>query len=83
MNDYKCSVNGCDLKGEKIPEDYSDHYYDTHFSKAIGIQIRGYYDGMSFYKCPECGGMWCRFTGKTVKDEQDGIDRKLGRPDSR
>jgi Zn-finger nucleic acid-binding protein len=28
---------------------------------AIGIEIRGVYDGTLFYQCPSCGGRWHRF----------------------
>lgn len=37
------------------------------FRKNIGIEIRGYYDGVSFYKCPKCEVIWRRF--KWVKEE--------------
>lgn len=34
------------------------------FSKLIGIEVLGRYDGISYWKCPECETIWDRFTGK-------------------
>ena len=33
----------------------------THFSRIIGVEIRGVYDGVLFWACPECGGTWHRW----------------------
>ena len=27
----------------------------------IGVEVRGVYDGMLYYQCPDCGGRWRRF----------------------
>lgn len=30
-------------------------------SRKIGVEIRGVYDGVLFWQCPDCGGRWHRF----------------------
>lgn len=35
--------------------------------KYIGIEVQGEYDGISYWKCPECETHWDRFTGKETK----------------
>lgn len=40
--------------GEKAPE-------DRFYQRKIGIEIRGVYDGVLFWQCPDCGGRWHRF----------------------
>lgn len=34
----------------------------THFSRVIGHEVRGVYDGVLFWSCPDCGKAWPRFT---------------------
>lgn len=34
----------------------------THFSRAIGHEIRGVYDGVLFWSCPDCHMAWPRWT---------------------
>jgi rubredoxin len=34
---------------------------NAHFSRLIGIEIRGYYDGVCKWKCPDCNKEWERF----------------------
>jgi Zn-finger nucleic acid-binding protein len=31
------------------------------YSRCIGVEIQGVYDGMLFYQCPDCDGRWHRF----------------------
>ena len=38
------------------------------FSKLIGIEIQGEYDGISYWQCPFCKTTWDRFTGKEVEN---------------
>ena len=72
-DNFTCKLCDADLRGEPIPQEYIDKgYYGeeaTHYSRLIGIEIQGGYDGISYWKCPECNGMWDRFTGEEVKDE--------------
>ena len=60
MDEDKCKVNGCDLKGEPIPE--KDRYMfggKTHFSQMIAISDRRL-DRVVEYLCPKCGASWKR-----------------------
>lgn len=70
MNDnaMMCPVNGCDLQGDPIPEEYRQKGYygppetaSTHYSNLIGYEVRGVYDGVAYWGCPMCGGTWHRF----------------------
>lgn len=36
----------------------------THYSRLVGIEIRGGYDGVSEWACPDCGARWDRWTGE-------------------
>jgi transposase-like protein len=64
----KCPACKSDLKGAPIPEEDRHNYSSgsTHFSRLIGIEIRGGYDGVSFWECPDCHARWDRFTGEKV-----------------
>lgn len=34
----------------------------THFSRLIGVQINGIYDGALYWACPDCSHAWPRWT---------------------
>lgn len=57
--------NGCNLQGDSIPQEYIDAgYYGegvTHYSRMIGIEVRGVYDGVLYWKCPDCNASWHRW----------------------
>lgn len=60
--------NGCDLRGVEIPEEYlREGYYGPwegekrYYSRMIGYEIQGLYDGVAFWMCPDCGIRWHRF----------------------
>lgn len=57
-----CPECEADFQGAPIPEK-SQHMYGgkTHFSRRIGIEITGVYDGVLIWMCPDCGHMWPRF----------------------
>jgi hypothetical protein len=61
-------INGCDLTGDPIPQEYIDKgYYGegiTHYSRMIGIDggRLGIYDGVIAWTCPDCGAIWNRFS---------------------
>jgi hypothetical protein len=78
---YKCKANGCDLRGEPISEAYLKEDSEvTHYSRKIGHEVLGYYDGVSFYHCPICKGWWCRWTGIVVESTEAGVKLGLGAP---
>lgn len=31
------------------------------YSRKIGVEIQGVYDGVLFWQCPDCQGRWHRF----------------------
>jgi predicted RNA-binding Zn-ribbon protein involved in translation (DUF1610 family) len=45
----------------EVQGSYSPPY---RFSRVIGVEIQGMYDGVSYWKCPDCGKTWNRWTGK-------------------
>lgn len=56
----------CSLQGSPIPEDFRLKGYHgdaTHYSRVIGVNIRGEYDGVLYWTCPDCGFAWPRQFG--------------------
>ena len=49
-------------------ESYSEPY---HFSKLIGIEVQGKYDGISYWECPFCKARWDRLTEKLVEKKDE------------
>lgn len=37
------------------------------YSRVIGVEIVGQYDGVSRWQCPDCEAEWDRFTGKRIE----------------
>lgn len=70
-----CTECGSLLVGRDIPYDIVEHYIPLNVDKddwlsinpwptwkrKIGIEVRGAYDGVLVWKCPDCGYMWPRF----------------------
>jgi len=55
---------------EDIKESILNSYSEPHrWSRLIGVEVRGRYDGISYWECPDCKTMWDRFTGKKVEHE--------------
>jgi hypothetical protein len=57
--------NSCDLQGAPIPQEYIEQglYGEgvTHYSRKIGVEVRGLYDCVLFWKCPDCEVAWHRW----------------------
>ena len=54
-----CKVN---LDGDPIPVEIRDHYGDsTHWDRKIGIEDPMGYDGVSWWRCPDCDHVWKAF----------------------
>jgi hypothetical protein len=50
-----------DFYGEPITEGGVHVYRDGRprfGSRTIGVQVRGLYDGVLYWQCPDCGGRW-------------------------
>ena len=39
------------------------------FSKLLGIEVRGKYNGVSYWQCPSCKATWDRWTGELIKKD--------------
>ncbi len=77
----KCNAN---LQGAPIPQESIDKGWygtSTHFSRKIGIEISGVYDGVLYWQCPDCGWAWHRFPQDDSRRSlraQEYIDRQNG-----
>lgn len=70
MDDYFCPLCNADLRGDPIPQEYIDKGYygkSRWYSRMIGVEIRGVYDGVLYYACPDCGGAWQRWTASDMR----------------
>jgi hypothetical protein len=48
----------------------------THYSRVIGVEYQGGYDGVSEWVCPDCGCREGRWSGKVLTgDEKEGRPR--------
>lgn len=63
-----------DWQGDPIPEpSRRAGYYgppegaSTHFSRLVGVEIRGVYDGVSRWECPDCHAQWNRWSAELVR----------------
>jgi len=74
-----CPKCGVSLIGDPIPEDIVEHYAGTHWRREIGIEVRGVYDGVLFWRCPDCEHEWDRFTGKLGKDMKRRYEERLNK----
>lgn len=62
MSREECPSCGSKMQGEPIPEDKQAWYGGkTHFSRCMGYEERGVYDGVLIWLCPDCGYAWPRF----------------------
>lgn len=49
-------------EGDPIPENIRQYYGDkTHWSKLIGVEVPGVYDGVLLWECPACKTKFPRF----------------------
>jgi uncharacterized C2H2 Zn-finger protein len=37
---------------------------DRAYTRCIGVEVLGGYDGVSYWRCPDCGAEWDRWTGE-------------------
>lgn len=65
MSREECPSCGSKMQGEPIPQEAIDNgYYApgvTHYSRCMGYEERGVYDGVLIWGCPDCGHLWPRF----------------------
>lgn len=54
-----CAVSLC---GNPIPDNLKQHYSgDGFYKREIGMEVRGAYDGVLYWFCPDCGMPWHRW----------------------
>ena len=56
-----CPHCSASLLGDPIPREERAELRATHFRREFGVEVRGVYDGVLFWACPDCGGCWHRF----------------------
>lgn len=59
-----CPHCAAGLLGDPIPQKYIDEGWygtKTHYDRTIGVEVRGVYDGVLYWACPDCGGTWHRW----------------------
>lgn len=67
-----CPVCKCSWDAGDIPEAIREHYSPPYkFSRLIGEEDPKLYDGVAFWKCPDCGSRWDRFTNKMLKGKNE------------
>tara|TARA_Y100000034_G_scaffold59657_1_gene72549 strand:+ start:17373 stop:17618 length:246 start_codon:yes stop_codon:yes gene_type:complete len=61
-NKENCPHCGNNLQGAEIKQE-DRHLFGgvTHFGRKIGWQDPDIYDGVLFWKCPDCGEKWHRW----------------------
>ena len=69
LNHYgKCPECGKSWDGGEISEGIRCHYSPPYrWSRLLGIEVVGGYDGISYWQCPDCGAKWSAFNGKKAK----------------
>lgn len=68
MDTTICPDCGSNWQGAPIPQEAIDKGWygdNTHFSRLIGVEVRGAYDGVLYWQCPDCGSKFVRFTDPT------------------
>ncbi len=72
----KCSVS---LDGGEIPADIQEHYSPPYrWGREIGIEVRGLYDGVAYWKCPDCEHIWKAHDWLPAWDRAEEILAELG-----
>ncbi|MPZ66207.1 MAG: hypothetical protein GEU83_12060 [Pseudonocardiaceae bacterium] len=57
-----CPHCGTSQLGSRIPTEQRLAYGGaSHYSRTLGVEIPGVYDGVLYWRCPDCGGRWHRF----------------------
>lgn len=66
MGAYRDNAENCpeckiSFQGAEIPKEHQWSFFATHFSKKIGTEVPGVYDGVSKWMCFSCKHEWNRF----------------------
>ncbi len=85
MSDVRvCPHCGTDQRGRALTdEECASGWWGkdtTHFWRTIGVEVRGVYDGVLFYRCPDCGGSWHRWSAKDHPRMYEKAAKYVGPP---
>ena len=61
----RCPSCAADLDGGPIPQEMVEQGWyapGAHWSRVIGREVTGVYDGILYWSCPDCGHAWPRWT---------------------
>ena len=56
-----CPACNVSLIGDPIPQEWLADYSGTHWRREIGIEDPAIYDGVSWWRCPDCSFTWSAF----------------------
>ena len=71
-----CPECGASLKGPKHPESAQEYYgHNTHGNLAIGVSVKGVYDGVLYWICPLCSHAFPRDFGAAVTLQRTSEER--------
>lgn len=71
-NPTECPNCLADLQGPQIPDEIVGTWFDppdgpVFYSRMIGVEIRGVYDGALYWMCPDCGWAWHRWENEAMR----------------
>jgi rubredoxin len=86
-SDRVCPVCQADLNGPQISQEYIEkgYYGDLdpavphYYSQLIGIDGQDYYDGVVYWRCPDCDVCWPRIGIDPPPFFQEALDLALVR----
>lgn len=58
LREHPAYSDKTDAEVRAIAEQYGDP--DGHFSRLVGVEVRGLYDGVLYWECPDCHKQWPR-----------------------
>jgi len=62
-----CPLCKAGLKGARHPKGLTNYYGDhTHGNAALGVVVRGTYDGVLYFVCPHCESAFARDFGAAL-----------------
>lgn len=51
---------------------YGANQTEGRWGRQIGIETEEY-DGVSYWKCPDCNALWSRWTGQLIDNQEDRL----------
>jgi hypothetical protein len=81
-----CPHCGASLQGSPIPDRHNEpdatgkrpYGENAHYRREIGIEVTGVYDGVLYWRCRDCGGLWNRWPNTAYyKSLHDAAEREM------